>query len=197
MSNFSFPPPPPPPPKATPDWTAVPAGVRGGRGGFRGRGRGNQSRGNRDGSFDSRRSNPSATGYLETDAKASYGQHGQHQKGFNASHAEERGLQRRPFGNFRGQKRKRDDYSAPSTTHNRPRIDVAPEVPSFGAPLPLSSPGEVSLRPYGNLEGSGMTVSVKPKRKSNQLGLTPLGENEEPSDEEDDEAAMRAAGSQS
>lgn len=68
-------------------------------------------------------------------------------------------------------------------------METAPAVPSFGGPLPSQVPPE-SLK---SNDASNAGKKKKKKRKTNQLGLTPAGEEHESSEEEVDEEALFAA----
>ncbi|KAK4988125.1 hypothetical protein LTR50_004147 [Elasticomyces elasticus] len=77
------------------------------------------------------------------------------------------------------------------TQRNVSKSDVAPAVPSFGAPLPLLNKSSVVLA----TEGQSNSKTGK-RRKHNQLGLTPRTVEHEDSDEAiDEEAALAVAGS--
>lgn len=77
---------------------------------------------------------------------------------------------------------------------------VAPAVPSFGAPLPVVTP-KSAPKPAGQSEkqADGTPAPTKSrtrsrkKRKTNQLGLTPAGEDRENSEEDDDGEEARLA----
>lgn len=109
----------------------------------------------------------------------------QHQQG---SYGNQRQPYNRPNGNFpghRGQKRPHGDAFEQSGSR-KPQIMAPPAVPSFGSPL--------AIHPQQSVVETEKTP--KKKRKYNQLGLTPQGEEHESSEEEeeiDEESKLAAA----
>ena len=94
--------------------------------------------------------------------------------------------QPRQFQNSRGRGHRRGNSDAVHKPHN-PNISrqVAPAVPSFGAPFL----GDMSWRPPfqpASREGSNKPKKKK-RRRHNQLGLTPKTEDHESSEEDDDQ----------
>jgi len=73
-------------------------------------------------------------------------------------------------------------------------VEVAPAVPSFGAPLPSKPvPSSASTSPDSATgDAANVKKRKKRKRKTNQLGLTPQGEDHEESEEDVDEEALFA-----
>ena len=94
--------------------------------------------------------------------------------------------QPRQFQNNRGRGNRKGHSDAIHKTHNpNTSRQVAPAVPSFGAPFP----GDMSWRPA--VPSASRESSNKPKKKKrrrhNQLGLTPKTEDHESSEEDDDQ----------
>lgn len=105
-----------------------------------------------------------------------------------------------------GSKRKREHYNqGPPIGHgrahdgrpghqphiNKPKVQVAPAVPSFGFALPQAPDLTLPSKPLAAGETNEKRRNKK-KRKTNQLGLTPKGEQHESSDEDIDEEAAYA-----
>jgi len=106
-------------------------------------------------------------------------------------------------------KRKREHYNQGSqagygTPHdgrfghhphvNKPKFQVAPAVPSFGFALPTAPDLTLPPKPLAAGETNDKKRKKK-KRKTNQLGLTPKGDQHESSDEDiDEEAAYGGSG---
>ncbi|GAB7342522.1 hypothetical protein MBLNU457_g0709t1 [Dothideomycetes sp. NU457] len=201
--GFSFPPPPPPPPKAASqdyasgqDSRGGLRGGRGGRGGGRGRGGAPFQGGYQQPNYGGPQMNNLPGGAYINPAF----QH--NQTGYD-----------RNTGADYGQKRKRDDHSTersagswrsdqrqyqPSRPHPmskpeiKPKVNVAPAVPSFGAPLFQPPPPA-----RGSAAGSSNTPGQQPKTR---LGLVPRGDEEdvassesEEDDNLDEEAAFQAS----
>ncbi|KAI9719129.1 MAG: hypothetical protein M1828_006311 [Chrysothrix sp. TS-e1954] len=82
----------------------------------------------------------------------------------------------------------------------KPKVDVAPAIPAFGTSLPAKPPAPASESTEPSKDGSKSYKRTRrgQRRRPNQLGLTPAGEDyESSSDEEEDvdeEAAFAAKG---
>ena len=202
--GFSFPPPPPPPPKAasanqdfasTSDSRGGSRGGRGGRGGGRGRG-----------------GAPSQGGHLPSNYLGSHMNNLPGGTYVNPAFQHNQDGYSRNTGADYGNKRKRDDYPTErsagswkaeqrqfqsSRPHpmakpdNKPKVQVAPAVPSFGAPLFQAPPARGAV---SNI------ASAPPQQPKTRLGLVPRGDeddivsSESEEDENlDEEAAFQAA----
>ncbi|OJD30939.1 ccch zinc finger protein [Diplodia corticola] len=215
MAGFSFPPPPPPPPKATSQDASSATnqtqpggyGQRPGRGGGdRGRGRG-RGRGNR-GGFGR---GGTASNHAAMSHPPQFSRPPPQQNVFNMGSLPAGGhinpafvnptlptaqpwFSQVPSSHTLGYKPPAPTAPSPlqppsaSRPTNKPKVQAAPSVPSFGFALPTSQP---QILPNVSREGT------KPKkRKANVLGLTPSGDMREDSEEEDvdEEAKFRSTG---
>ncbi|KIW07763.1 uncharacterized protein PV09_01691 [Verruconis gallopava] len=217
MSGFSFPPPPPPPPAPSATGQQAPHGNRADSSsrGARGRGRG-ISRGSfqrvayhqqssvpaqrsqtvAPTSWHQLRSPPEPLNRLGNDGYQNHSVHSQHSQNTSLGYGHQgqipHGIAIRP-GVKRTHKQAFDKGHTKQATQkleSRPKVPAAPAVPSFGFSLPAKASAEQTL--IENEQNS----SQKKQRKTNFLGLTPRGETRDESDEDVDEEASFAQGSQ-